>query len=358
MSRFWSPIVERLTPYTPGEQPRGQAFVKLNTNENPYGPSPRALDAIRAAASEDLRLYPDPSATDLRQAVAATLGLDPGQIFVGNGSDEVLAHAFNAFFRDKGPVLFPDVTYSFYRTYCALYALPFREIPLDAAFRCDPDGYGGPCAGVVIANPNAPTGVAMGLDGIERILRRNPDVVVVVDEAYVDFGADSAVALVPRHENLLVTQTFSKSRSLAGLRVGFAVGQPHLIEGLRRIKDSFNSYPLGRLALTGALEAWADRDWFDRTRGLVMADRDRAAAALRGQGFAALPSEANFLFVSHDEVPAETLFADLRAAGILVRHFGQDRIRNWLRISIGASADCDRLLEATGALVQGRGPGR
>ncbi|MBL8584091.1 MAG: histidinol-phosphate transaminase [Rhizobiaceae bacterium] len=353
MSRFWSPLVARLTPYVPGEQPKHQVLAKLNTNENPYGPSPLALAAVRAAAGDDLRLYPDPVAGQLRQAIAATLRLDSSEIFVGNGSDEVLAHAFNAFFGGGGAVLFADVTYSFYPTYCDLYGLSYRRVPLDASFRLDASDYAGPCAGIVVANPNAPTGIAMPLERIEQILRQNPDVVVIVDEAYVDFGGDSAAALVPRYDNLLVVQTFSKSRSLAGLRVGFAVGQAHLVEGLTRVKDSFNSYPLGRLALAGALAAWNDREWFDKTRGLVMADRERTAGRLRDQGFTVLPSSANFLFAAHENVPAETILAGLRSRGILVRHFRHERIRNWLRISVGTTAECDRLAEATASIVGG-----
>jgi len=351
MSRFWSPIVDKLVPYTPGEQPRHQTFIKLNTNENPYGPSPLALEAIRSATGDGLRLYPDPLAADLRATIAATHGLDPDHVYAGNGSDEVLAHAFNAFFTGKEPVLFADITYSFYRTYCELYAIRSRRIPLAADFHCLPKDYRGSCGGVVIANPNAPTGIAMDLERIEQILKQTPDAVLIVDEAYVDFGAESAVALVPRYENLLVVQTFSKSRSLAGLRVGFAIAQPHLIEGLRRVKDSFNSYPLGRLALAGATAAWNDTAWFEKTRRLVMADRDRTADRLREQGFEVLPSSTNFLFAFHKAVPAETLLAELRARGILVRHFSQERIRNWLRISIGTSEECEALLEAMGNIV-------
>ncbi|POF29766.1 histidinol-phosphate transaminase [Roseibium marinum] len=352
MSRFWSPIVEKLVPYTPGEQPGQRNVIKLNTNENPYGPSPHALEAIRVATGDGLRLYPDPAATDLRKAIAATLGLDVDHVYAGNGSDEVLAHAFNAFFTGKDAIVFPDITYSFYRTYCELYSIQADKIPLDAAFRCNPQDYRRPCGGVVIANPNAPTGIAMPLEDIARIARQNPDVVVIVDEAYVDFGAESAVSLVPRFENLLVVQTFSKSRSLAGLRVGFAVAQPHLIDALQRVKDSFNSYPLGRLALAGAVAAWKDREWFDRTRQLVMADRDGTAKALQDQGFDVLPSAANFLFASHQKVPAEKLLRDLRARGILVRYFARDRIGNHLRISIGTTEECAALLEATGSIVR------
>lgn len=351
MTRFWSPAVQNLQPYAPGEQPRGGAFLKLNTNENPHGPSPLALAAIRAAADDGLRLYPDPAGADLAQAIGASFGLGADHVFLGNGSDEVLAHAFHAFFAGRGPVLAPDVTYSFYRTYAALYGIDLREIALDAGFDWQAEDYSGPCAGIVIANPNAPTGIAAPLARIGQVLAANPDSLVIVDEAYVDFGAASAAGLVAEFDNLLVVQTFSKSRSLAGLRVGFALGQPPLVEGLRRIKDSFNSYPLGRLALAGALASWQDRDWFDRTRAQVMAGRARMAEALAGQGFRVLPSAANFLFASHEAVPAETLQAGLRARGILVRHFPAPRIRNGLRISVGAAQHCDRLLQATAEIL-------
>lgn len=351
MSRFWSPFVATLVPYIPGEQPKGRKYIKLNTNENPYGPSPRALAAIRDAVGDDLRLYPDPTAASLSGAIAQTLGLSADSIFVGNGSDEILAHTFNAFFRDKGPVLFPDVTYIFYSTYCRLYEIPFRPVPVDDGFRIDPGDYDDSRSGIVIANPNAPTGIAMPLDAVEQIVRRNPDAVVVIDEAYVDFGMNSAVTLVPRYDNLLVVQTFSKSRSLAGLRVGFAVGQPHLIEALRRIKDSFNSYPLDRLALAGAVAAWSDQEWFDFTRKRVMSERDRTAAAMVGLGFDVLPSVTNFLFASHPNIPAEKMASGLRVLGILVRHFPEPRTQNRLRISIGTPDECDTFLGATDSII-------
>lgn len=351
MSRLWSPFVQNLVPYTPGEQPKHRSFVKLNTNENPYGPSPKVIAAIAGTNDDSLRLYPDPTAGDLRQAIAATHGLSMAQVFAGNGSDEVLAHAFNAFFRDKGPVLFADVTYSFYPTYCNLYGLEYRTLPLDAEFRLDPAAYEGPCGGIVIANPNAPTGRAPGLAVIRDVLDRNPDVVVIVDEAYVDFGGDSAAPLIAEYDNLLVVQTFSKSRSLAGLRVGFALGHPDLIEGLTRVKDSFNSYPLGRPALAGALAAWQDRAHFDETRAKVMASRAHVTEGLSAQGFTVLPSQANFVFARHPDVAGADLMAGLRERGILVRHFGAERIRDWLRISIGTEADCAALLAATADLV-------
>lgn len=351
MSRFWSPIVEKLVPYSPGEQPKDRSFVKLNTNENPFGPSPIALGAIRAATGDGLRLYPDPRAGSLRAAIAERFALTADYVFAGNGSDEILAHAFHAFFCGKAPVLFPDITYSFYRTYCELYEIDYRLVPLDDEFRLDPARLAGPGGGVVLANPNAPTGIALDLAAIETVLRQNPDSVVLVDEAYVDFGAESAAGLIPDHDNLLVVQTFSKSRSLAGLRVGFALGQPHLIQGLLRIKDSFNSYPLGRLALAGAEAAWNDIDWFDETRRLVMAERERVRQGLIGLGFTVLPSAANFLFASHDRLAAGDLLVGLRTEGILVRHFRQERIADWLRMSVGTAEENDTLLHALQKLL-------
>jgi len=351
VSRFWSPIVEKLTPYVPGEQPKGRTFIKLNTNENPYGPSPKAITAIKAATDDRLRLYPDPVAVDLRTAIGASYGLNPDHVFIGNGSDEVLSHAFNAFFTRKYPVLFADVTYAFYRTYCRLYGIRHRLMPLDNTYRIDPRHYRGLTGGMVVANPNAPTGIVQPLADIEQMLDRNPDVVVIVDEAYVDFGSESAVKMVGRYDNLLVIQTFSKSRSLAGMRVGFAIGQPHLIEALVRVKDSFNSYPIGQLALAGALAAWEDRKWFETTRKKVMAARDDTAEKLRGQGFDVLPSATNFLFASHSVIPAETILEQLRERGILVRHFNQERIRNWLRITVGTAEECASLLAATAEIV-------
>lgn len=352
MSRFWSPIVETLAPYTPGEQPTQSNLVKLNTNENPYGPSPMALRAIRAATDDGLRLYPDAAATRLRASIASKLEITPDHVFIGNGSDEILAHAFNAFFSGKAPILFADVTYNCYKSYCKLYEVKNHEIELDEDFRCDPSAYQSPNGGVLVANPNAPTGIAMHLAEIEQILVQNPDVVVLVDEAYVDFGADSSISLVPRYENLIVVQTFSKSRSLAGLRVGFAVAQPILIEGLVRVKDSFNSYPVDRLALAGAQTAWEDESWFDETRRRIMADRDLTARRMQALGFRVLPSATNFLFACHKDVSAQRLFSELRSNGILVRHFAQDRIENWLRISIGTSEQCNSLLETMRRIIE------
>ncbi|HEY0200082.1 MAG TPA: histidinol-phosphate transaminase, partial [Burkholderiaceae bacterium] len=277
---FWSPVVGALEPYVPGEQPRIAGLVKLNTNENPYPPSPQAVAAIAAAARDGLQLYPDPQALALRTAVARHHGLEVGQVFAGNGSDEVLAHAFFAFFQHAGAsLLLPDVSYSFYPVYCGLYGIATRNVPLDAGLRVDVEALAAqaqaqPCAGIVLANPNAPTGVALPLDAIEQLLMACPQRVVLVDEAYVDFGAHSAIGLVARYPNLLVVHTLSKSRSLAGLRVGLAFGQRHLIEALERVKDSFNSYPLDRLAQAGALAAYEDEAYFQQTRQAVMHSRE------------------------------------------------------------------------------------
>ncbi|MFV3076026.1 pyridoxal phosphate-dependent aminotransferase [Niveispirillum fermenti] len=351
MSRFWSPIVHTLSPYVAGEQPRIAGLVKLNTNESPYGPSPRAVAAIAAANGDALRLYPDPTSLPLRQAIAGTYGLDVGEVFVGNGSDEVLAHVFQGLLNHDGPLLYPDITYSFYPTYCRLYGITARLVPLDEGFQVRLEDYRQPCGAIILPNPNAPTGIARPLAWIEALLDEHPDQVVVIDEAYVDFGAESAIALVRKYPNLLVVHTFSKSRGLAGLRVGFAVGQRPLIDALERVKDSFNSYPLDRLALAGATAAWLDREWFDHHRTLIMASRERLTVALRKRGFEVLPSAANFVFARHPGRSGPDLAAALRARAILVRHFAKDRIGDFLRISIGTDAECDQLLAALDGIL-------
>ncbi|HEY6879064.1 MAG TPA: histidinol-phosphate transaminase [Polyangiales bacterium] len=347
MSRFWSPVVGTLHPYVPGEQPADPNLIKLNTNENPYGPSPRAIEALRNEIGDRLRLYPNAESDALRQAIAARYGLTPDHVFVGNGSDEVLAHAFHALFQHGSPLLFPDVTYSFYPTYCELYGIPYRTIPVGDDFSIDASAYAGQAehAGIIFANPNAPTSRALGLVDVERIITATSRV-VLVDEAYVDFGAASAIPLVPRHENLLVVQTFSKSRSLAGLRVGFAVGQPHLIEALSRVKNSFNSYPLDRLAQAAALAAWEDEAWFEDTRHKVIASRTRLTQGLIGRGFSVQPSSTNFVFAHHPARSAEQLAIALRARGVLVRFFKKPRIDQHLRITVGLPEQCDALLSA------------
>lgn len=352
MSRFWSAVVHGLTPYVPGEQPKLANLVKLNTNENPYGPSPKVLDVVRAEAADTLRLYPDPNSDRLRAGIAAYHGVTPDQVFVGNGSDEVLAHAFMALLKHERPILFPDISYSFYPVYCGLYEIAHRTIPLTDAFEIKVDDYLVPNGGVIFPNPNAPTGRLLALGEIERLLAGNPDSVVVIDEAYIDFGGESAVGLVARYPQLLVTRTLSKSHALAGLRVGYAIGQPHLVEALNRVKDSFNSYPLDRFAQAGALASIEDRAWFESICAKVVATRARLVADMEQLGFEVLPSGANFIFAQHPAHDGAALAAALRERSIIVRHFRNPaRIAPFLRITIGTDAQCDALLAALKAIV-------
>jgi histidinol-phosphate aminotransferase len=341
-------------PYVPGEQPKLERLIKLNTNENPYGPSANALKAIRAATDSNLRLYPDPDASALKQAIATYYQVDKTQVFVGNSSDEVLAHLFLGFFKNDKPVLFPDISYSFYKVYCGLYQLDYQTVPLAADFSIDLSGYPDASSngngGIIFPNPNAPTGIPLPLADIEALLKRNTESLVVVDEAYVDFGADTAIALVDRYPNLLVTQTLSKSRSLAGMRVGFAIGQAALIEGLERVKNSFNSYPLDRLAIVGAVAAFEDEDYFRECCDKVVASREKMRADLEARGFEVLPSAANFLFARHPSHNGADLAAALRRHGVIVRHFTQpERISNFLRISIGTPEQNQALSQALDA---------
>ncbi len=346
MSKFWSPFVKDLVPYVPGEQPKLAKLVKLNTNENPYGPSPKAIAAMQAELSDALRLYPDPNSDRLKQAVADHYGIQTAQVFVGNGSDEVLAHAFHGLFQHGQPLLFPDVSYSFYPVYCGLYGIPFEAVALDEQLQIRVEDYQRPNGGIVFPNPNAPTGCLLALAAIEQLLKANPDTVVLVDEAYIDFGGVSAISLVNQYPNLLVTQTLSKSRSLAGLRVGLAVGHPDLIEALERIKNSFNSYPLDRIAIAGAAAAFEDQAYFAHTCQLVIDSREALVAELQQLGFEVLPSAANFVFARHPQQDAAALAAGLREHGVIVRHFKQARIAQYLRISIGTPEQNQALLDA------------
>ncbi|RKQ95744.1 histidinol-phosphate aminotransferase [Kushneria sinocarnis] len=353
MSQFWSPGVHRLTPYTPGEQPR-QKLIKLNTNENPWPPAPGVERVLRHFESEQLRRYPDPEATALREALAREYSVDVSQVFVGNGSDEVLALAFQAFFLHDAPLLMPEISYSFYPVYCRLYGIGPRTIPLNEQWQVDLEGFEGEHAGIVFANPNAPTGHGHERADIRRLLERMRERVVLIDEAYADFGGESAVPLIEEHPNLLVTGTFSKSRSLAGLRIGFAIGSRELIEGLDRVKDSFNSYPLDMLAIEAGVAALADRDHFEHCRRAVMATRDHTRQALEAMGFEVLPSQTNFLLVRATRQPAAEIFAALREEyGILVRHFNTDQLRDFLRISIGSEDEMQALIEALGEIGAG-----
>ena len=343
MKEFWSDRIRSLTPYTPGEQPKDRKFIKLNTNENPYPPAPGVLEAIKVGADAGLRLYPDPDVSLLRQALSKAYGVAEDQIFVGNGSDEVLAFAFQAFFSQGDEIVFPDITYSFYPVYANLFGIRCRTVPLKEDFTVPVEQMRG-SQGVVIANPNAPTGIELPQSELRHILEANRDVVVIVDEAYVDFGGESALPLIREYPNLLVVQTCSKSRALAGLRVGFAFGDANLIQALNCVKNSFNSYTLDRLALTGATAAVEDQAYFDTQRAKVMATRARTTEELQTMGFRVLPSKANFIFITHLTVPAQQLFAGLREKGVLVRYFNQPRIDNYLRVSIGTDQEMDAFL--------------
>lgn len=360
MSRYWSAVVHGLTPYVPGEQPKIDNLVKLNTNEHPYGPSPKALEAIRAATGDSLRLYPDPNADALKTVLAQRFEVQPNQVFVGNGSDEVLAHAFQALLNQERELWFPDISYSFYPVYCGLYGVAHRQVPLaeDFTIRVEDylprgDGPGEKAGAIIFPNPNAPTGRLLALDAVEQIVAANPDAVVLVDEAYVDFGGESAVKLVDQYPNLLVVHTFSKSRSLAGLRVGYAIGHPELIEGLERVKNSFNSYPLDRLALAGAVASVEDEAFFQHSCQQVIATRETLVAQLQELGFEVLPSGANFVFARHPARDGAELAAALRARAIIVRHFRQARIDQFLRITIGTDAQCAQLVAALGEILAG-----
>ncbi|NML42842.1 histidinol-phosphate transaminase [Ramlibacter sp. G-1-2-2] len=350
-NKFWSDGVDAIQPYVPGEQPAIAGLVKLNTNENPFPPSPAALAAIRAATNEDLRLYPDPDSTRLRQAFAQAHGIAPEFVFAGNSSDEVLAHAFLGLLKHERPILFPDITYSFYPVYCRLYGIAFETVPLDAEFGLRVADYARPNGGVVLPNPNAPTGRALARAEIRQLLEANRDSVVLVDEAYVDFGAESAIPLVAEFPNLLVTHTLSKSRSLAGLRVGFAVGQPALLQALERVKGSFNSYPLDRLAIAGGTAALQDQAHFEHTRQQVIATREWLAAQLERLDFDVIPSQANFVFAAHASRAGAELLRQLRERRILVRHFATPRTEHFLRITIGTRAQCEQLVTALEELL-------
>lgn len=347
MSQYWSKLVHTLTPYVPGEQPKMNNLIKLNTNENPYGPSPKVIAALQKEAADSLRLYPDPNSDALKQAIAEYHGLNVNQVFVGNGSDEVLAHVFNALLKHDKPILFPDITYSFYPVYCGLYEIDFETIPLSEAFEINVDDYLKANGGIIFPNPNAPTGRLLKLSEIERLLKHNTDSVVVIDEAYVDFGGESAVGLVSRYPQLLVTHTFSKARSLAGLRVGYAVGHPDLIDALHRVKDSFNSYPLDRFAQAGAIAAMNDTAYFEETRQRVIKTRESVVDALEAMGFEVLPSGANFIFARHPKYEAEAIATSLREQKVIIRHFKKPaRIDQFLRITIGTDVECKALVQA------------
>jgi histidinol-phosphate aminotransferase len=351
LTRYWTELARNLSPYVPGEQPQIAGVVKLNTNESPFGPSPLAIEAVRAASSDALRLYPDPQATHLRRTLAAYHHVALEQVFVGNGSDEVLAHAFAALLKQRAPVLFPDITYSFYPVYCRLLGIEYDTVSLDADMRIDVSPYLERPGPVIIANPNAPTGIALPLKDVRRLVAARSDAPVVVDEAYVDFGGETAVTLIREHPNLLVVQTMSKSRALAGLRVGYALGDASLVEALTRVKDSFNSYPLGRPAQAGAAAAVEDEEYFQKTQAAIIKNRAVLTAELIAMEFEVLPSSANFVFARHPNHSGAFLSAELRDRAVLVRHFSAPRIADHLRITVGTEPEIRRLIEALAGIL-------
>ena len=352
MSRFWVDKMKALQPYVPGEQPQTPSLIKLNTNEHALTPPDSVMQAIAAVGADQLRRYPDPEATTLCRAIARVEGLHPDQVFVGNGSDEVLAHLWLAFLADRS-VQTLDTTYGFYPVWATLYGSDLHEVPVNPDFSVDLSALKASPLPVVLANPNAPTGLAISREEVESLVIDNRDRLVVIDEAYFGFGAESSAPLVHDYDNLLVTRSLSKSHALAGMRIGYALAHPDLIEGLRRVKDSFNSYPLDCIAQVAATAAIEDQEWFREATGRVVANRQAMISALSALGFEVLPSAANFIFVKHPYGQGEQIFAALRAADILVRRWDKPRIGDWLRISVGDEAQTQRLLSATEEMVSG-----
>ena len=338
----WQDCVRRVTPYVPGEQPKQTDIIKLNTNENPYPPAPGVKKILEEYPAEHLRRYPDPAATELVNALAACYGVKPSQVFAGVGSDDVLAMAFLTFFNSDRPILFPDITYSFYDVWAELFRIPYRKIPLEDDFRVVPEDYDAENGGIIIANPNAPTGLALPLSGIERILFANRDVPVIVDEAYVDFGAESALPLLEKYDNLLVVQTFSKARSMAGMRIGFCIGGEEMIACLNDVKYSINSYTLNSLTVAAGAEAVRDEAYFRETASKIIETREWAKEELVKLGFSFPDSKTNFIFASHESVPAKEIFKALREAHIYVRYFEKPRIDNYLRITVGTREEMEK----------------
>lgn len=341
----WRDNLRKTVPYTPGEQPKCQGIIKLNTNENPYPPAPEVTAAIRGIDPDTLRLYPDPAAADLVEALAAQYGVRPGQVFVGVGSDDVLAMCFMTFFNSGKPILFPDITYSFYDVWAELFRIPYRRPALDESLQIRREDYYGENGGIIFPNPNAPTGIDQPLEAVEDILRHNPDVVVIVDEAYVDFGGHSALPLLERYDNLVIVQTFSKSRSLAGMRIGYAIAGEELIQALNNVKYSFNSYTMNRTALAAGVACLRNEAYWKETVDKLIATRERTKSRLRELGFFFPDSKANFIFAAHRSWDAKKLFESLRKAGIYVRYFPEPRIDQYLRITIGTDEEMERLFQ-------------
>ena len=345
MSKFWSNLTKELKPYVPGEQPKDKKYIKLNTNESPYGPSPKINTLLKEYNADDLRLYPEPTSEILRETISQYYGLTKDEVFIGNGSDEVLALCFMAYFDKNDQVVYPDISYSFYNVYAKLFQLQPDIITLDNEFKIPVEQFLNKNAVIIFPNPNAPTGRYLEIEYVEKIIKTNPDTIVIVDEAYIDFGGESAVKFIKDYDNVLVVQTFSKSRSLAGSRLGFALGQKELIEGLTRVKDSFNSYPIDRLAMLCGVEAFKDVEYFELCRKKIIQTREKTVKTMKELGFHVIPSQANFIFAEHKKIRAEDLFISLKQNGILVRYFKANKIDNYLRITIGTDQEMDALVE-------------
>ena len=357
MSKFWNDKIKEIEPYVPGEQPKDKKYIKLNTNENPYSPSEKVIEKIKSMNLEDLKLYPDPDVSKLREVIADYFSkkisekFTKEQIFVGNGSDEVLALIFMTFFNKGDKVYYPDITYSFYSVYADLFDLKEVKIPLNENFEIEIDKYFGLDGHIIITNPNAPTSIALKLNEIEKIVKNNPTQLVVIDEAYVDFGAESSVKLVNKYDNVLVVQTFSKSRSFAGMRLGYAIGSENIIEGLNRLKFSFNSYTVDRISIEAGIESFKDDDYFVKTNAKIIETREKTVKKLKELGFKVLNSSANFIFISHNKVFAGDLYKNLKDNGVLVRYFAKDRIDNYLRVTIGTDEDMEIFIEKLNKLL-------
>ena len=351
MSKFFSQKHDRLIPYTPGEQPKDMKYIKLNTNESPYPPSDGAIqDAAKEA--QQLRLYPDPECYSLRKEIASYYGVEIENVGPSNGSDEILNFIFMAYGDSENPFVFPDITYGFYNVFCTVNNIPYEEIPLEDDFAIDIDKYCGINKNIVIANPNAPTGIFVPLSEIERIVKTNPHNIVVVDEAYVDFGGESAVGLIGKYENLIVVQTFSKSRSMAGARLGFCIAQKELCKDLNTIRYSINPYNINRMTMAAGCAAIRDGEYFDKNRKEIMATREKTAAELVKMGFSVLPSKTNFLFAKSDAISGDTLYKKLREEGILVRHFTSERICEYNRITIGTPEEMETFINAVKKILK------
>ncbi|MBE6008053.1 MAG: histidinol-phosphate transaminase [Lachnospiraceae bacterium] len=346
MTKPWSDKLRQIDPYVPGEQPKLKSFIKLNANENPYPPSPKAMEAIKNFNGASLKLYPDSNATKLKEALAKYHGVKKENIFLGNGSDDLLAISFMSFFNSDKPILFPDITYTFYKVWCSLFSIPYENPALKEDFSIDADDYKKPNGGVIIPSPNAPTGLFQGLDFIRKILDNNPDSIVIIDEAYVDFGAESALSLLKEYDNLVIARTFSKSRSMAGLRIGYAIASEELINTMEAVKNSYNSYTIDAITIEAATASVKDDEYFRETTAKVISTRERTSNELKKLGFKVYPSHTNFVLAEHNEKDAKFIFEALKEKNIFIRYFSLPRIDNCLRITIGTDEEMDAMINA------------